>query len=48
MRTFVLVDAKGDEAAAVSDVVAALAEATGRNQLVLFTAHERLRARASG
>jgi Rad3-related DNA helicase len=43
MRTFVLGDAKGDEAAAVSDVVAALAEATGRNQLVLFTAHERLR-----
>jgi len=32
-----------DEAAAVADVVAALSLATGRNALVLFTAHERLR-----
>jgi Rad3-related DNA helicase len=33
----------GDEAEAVAGVVAALHGATGRNQLVLFTAHERLR-----
>lgn len=36
-------DGGPDEAAAVSDVVAALAAATPRNVLVLFTAHERLR-----
>ncbi|HEV2104905.1 MAG TPA: helicase C-terminal domain-containing protein, partial [Candidatus Eisenbacteria bacterium] len=42
MRAFVLEDA-GEEAEAVAELVAALARATGRNQLVLFTAHERLR-----
>lgn len=36
-------DGGADEAAAVADVVAALARATARNALVLFTAHERLR-----
>lgn len=36
-------DGGADEAAAVADVVAELAVATGRNALVLFTAHERLR-----
>ena len=36
-------DGGPDEAAAVADVVAALSAATGRNALVLFTAHERLR-----
>ena len=36
-------DGGADEAAAVADVVAALSAATGRNALVLFTAHERLR-----
>jgi Rad3-related DNA helicase len=41
MRAFVLEGA--DEARTVADVIAALAESTGRNQLVLFTAHERLR-----
>jgi Rad3-related DNA helicase len=41
MRAFVVEGA--DEARTVADVVAALAESTGRNQLVLFTAHERLR-----
>lgn len=46
MRAFVLDRADG-EAAVVSDVVARLAERTGRSQLVLFTAHDRLkRARA--
>jgi Rad3-related DNA helicase len=42
MRVFAY-EGGGDEAEAVSEVVAALARATGRNQLVLFTAHERLR-----
>ena len=42
MKVFVY-EGSGDEAEAVSEVVAALALATGRNQLVLFTAHERLR-----
>ncbi|MBI3538716.1 MAG: hypothetical protein HY076_00380 [Candidatus Eisenbacteria bacterium] len=46
MRAFVLTErgagAPGDEASQIADVVAALAP-TGRNQLVLFTAHERLR-----
>jgi Rad3-related DNA helicase len=42
MKVFVY-EGDGDEAAAVSEVVAELARATGRNQLVLFTAHERLR-----
>jgi Rad3-related DNA helicase len=42
MKVFVH-DGGGDEAAAVSEVVAELARAAGRNQLVLFTAHERLR-----
>jgi Rad3-related DNA helicase len=41
MRAFVLDGV--DEARTVADVVVALAESTGRNQLVLFTAHERLR-----
>ncbi|MCC6350071.1 MAG: ATP-dependent DNA helicase [Candidatus Eisenbacteria bacterium] len=36
-------DGGPDEAAAVAGVVAALSAATGRNALVLFTAHERLR-----
>lgn len=42
MRVFVY-EGDGDEATAVSEVVRELARATGRNQLVLFTAHERLR-----
>jgi Rad3-related DNA helicase len=42
MKVFVY-EGGGGEAEAVSEVVAALAQATGRNQLVLFTAHERLR-----
>jgi len=42
MRVFAY-EGEGDEATAVSEVVGALARATGRNQLVLFTAHERLR-----
>lgn len=42
MKVFVY-EGGGGEAEAVSEVVAALALATGRNQLVLFTAHERLR-----
>lgn len=42
MKVFVY-EGAGGEAEAVSEVVAALALATGRNQLVLFTAHERLR-----
>jgi Rad3-related DNA helicase len=42
MRVFVF-EGGGDEAEAVSEVVSELARATGRNQLVLFTAHERLR-----
>ncbi len=42
MRVLVY-EGDGDEAVAVSDVVRELARATGRNQLVLFTAHERLR-----
>jgi ATP-dependent DNA helicase DinG len=46
MKVFVF-DGGGDEARAVAGLVAELAEETGRNQLVLFTAHERLkRARA--
>lgn len=36
-------DGGADEAAAVAEVVAALARATRRNLLALFTAHERLR-----
>jgi Rad3-related DNA helicase len=42
MRAYVL-DAPGDEAEAIAEVVAALARAARRNTLVLFTAHERLR-----
>jgi Rad3-related DNA helicase len=42
MKVFVY-EGSGGEAEVVSEVVAALALATGRNQLVLFTAHERLR-----
>ncbi len=42
MKVFVY-EGDGGEAEAVSEVVAELARATGRNQLVLFTAHERLR-----
>ena len=42
MRVFVY-EGGPDEAAAVSELVAALAQAVRRNQLVLFTAHERLR-----
>lgn len=42
MRVFAY-EGDGDEATAVSEVVRELARATGRNQLVLFTAHERLR-----
>lgn len=42
MRAYVL-DAKGDEADAVAEVVAELWHAARRNTLVLFTAHERLR-----
>ena len=41
-RTFVL-DARGREEDVVSDAVAELARATGRSQLVLFTAHDRLK-----
>jgi Rad3-related DNA helicase len=43
MRTFVFAGGGDDEAAAMADLVTELALATGRNQLVLFTAHERLR-----
>ena len=42
MKVFIY-EGGGGEAEAVSEVIAALALATGRNQLVLFTAHERLR-----
>jgi Rad3-related DNA helicase len=42
MRAFVY-DGGADEASVVAELVAELALATGRNQLVLFTAHERLR-----
>jgi Rad3-related DNA helicase len=42
MRVFVY-DGGGDEAESVASVVAALHDACGRNQLVLLTAHERLR-----
>jgi Rad3-related DNA helicase len=42
MRVFVY-DGGADEAESVATVVAALHEACGRNQLVLLTAHERLR-----
>lgn len=42
MRVFVL-DAAGDEAETIAEVVAALSRAARRNTLVLFTAHERLR-----
>jgi Rad3-related DNA helicase len=42
MRVFVY-DGGGDEAEAVASVVAALRHECGRNQLVLLTAHERLR-----
>jgi Rad3-related DNA helicase len=43
MRTLVWSGARGDEAECVAAVVAALAQRTRRSQLVLFTAHERLR-----
>jgi Rad3-related DNA helicase len=43
IRAFAWNDGGRDEAACVSDVVAALAARTGRSMLVLFTAHERLR-----
>ena len=39
----VVFDGGAEEAASVAELVAELARATGRNQLVLFTAHERLR-----
>ncbi|HEY6196465.1 MAG TPA: ATP-dependent DNA helicase [Candidatus Eisenbacteria bacterium] len=42
MRAYVL-DTPGDEADAIAEVVAALSRAAGRNTLVLFTAHERMR-----
>jgi len=42
MRVFVL-DAEGDEAEAIAQVVAAIHREVRRNTLVLFTAHERLR-----
>ena len=42
MRTFVYAGG-ADEAASIAEVVAELAKATGRNTLVLFTAHQRLR-----
>ncbi len=42
VRAFVH-DGGADEAAAVANVVASLARASGRNLLALFTAHERLR-----
>jgi Rad3-related DNA helicase len=42
MRAFIF-DGGADESIAIADLVAELAAATGRNQLVLFTAHERLR-----
>jgi Rad3-related DNA helicase len=42
MRAYVL-DAPGSDGDAVSEVVAELARNTGRSQLVLFTAHDRLR-----
>lgn len=42
MRAYVL-DAGGDEAEAIAEVVAALSRTARRNTLVLFTAHERLR-----
>ncbi len=43
MRAFAWSGAGRDEAEVVAEVVAALARRTGRSQLVLFTAHERLR-----
>jgi ATP-dependent DNA helicase DinG len=47
MRTYVWAGDARDEAGVIAGVVAALAQATTGNQLVLFTAHERLkRARA--
>ena len=42
MRCFVY-DGGADEASAIAAVVAELSQATGRNTLVLFTAHQRLR-----
>jgi len=44
VRVFVYGGSEGSEADAVADVVVALAHQAPRNQLVLFTAHERLRA----
>jgi ATP-dependent DNA helicase DinG len=43
MRAFVWAGPVADEAELVSDIVAALAQDGPRNQLVLLTAHERLR-----
>ena len=43
MKAFVWTGPLADEARDIADIVATLAERTGRSQLVLFTAHERLR-----
>jgi Rad3-related DNA helicase len=43
MRAYVTGPGEADEAAGIAAVVSAIARATARNQLVLFTAHERLR-----
>ncbi len=43
MRAYVFDGGRAAESDAVADVVAELAERTGRSQLVLFTAHDRLR-----
>jgi Rad3-related DNA helicase len=43
MKTFIHARASDDEARDIAEVVASLAEHTDRSQLVLFTAHERLR-----
>jgi Rad3-related DNA helicase len=43
IRAFAWTDPGREEAESVAQVVAALAERTGRSMLVLFTAHERLR-----
>jgi Rad3-related DNA helicase len=48
MRTYVWNGPSPGEAECVAAVVAALAERTGRSQLVLFTAHERLRRARAG
>jgi Rad3-related DNA helicase len=43
MKAFIQARASDDEARDIAEVVASLAEHTDRSQLVLFTAHERLR-----